>query len=80
MSGFGHVGLGGSVGWADPGSGLAIGFVHNRLLTPMVLDMAAFVGLNGLIRRDVARAGKRGFEAVAEFGAPPYELYKPVAG
>lgn len=80
MSGFGHVGLGGSVGWADPGSGLAIGFVHNRLLTPMVLDMAAFVGLNGLIRRDVARASKRGFEAVAEFGAPPYELYKPVAG
>lgn len=80
MPGFGHVGLGGSVGWADPASGLAIGFVHNRLLTPMVLDMAAFVGLNALIRKDVARARERGFEAVPNLGAAPYELSKPVAG
>ena len=29
--GFGHVGLGGSMGWADRNSRLAIGFVHNRL-------------------------------------------------
>ncbi len=29
--GFGHVGLGGSLGWADPNSGVSIGFVHNRL-------------------------------------------------
>ncbi|MFF0542375.1 serine hydrolase domain-containing protein [Nocardia thailandica] len=28
--GFGHIGLGGSFGWADPQSGLAVGFVHNR--------------------------------------------------
>ncbi|OBG80158.1 esterase [Mycobacterium sp. E802] len=80
MPGFGHVGLGGSVGWADPSSGLAIGFVHNRLLTPMVLDMATFVGLNALIRKDVARARQRGFEAVPELGAAPYEVSKPVAG
>ncbi len=29
--GFGHIGLGGSLGWADPASGISIGFVHNRL-------------------------------------------------
>ncbi|WP_264077679.1 serine hydrolase domain-containing protein [Mycolicibacterium houstonense] len=80
MPGFGHVGLGGSVGWADPASGLAIGFVHNRLLTPMVFDMAAFVGLNALIRKDVARARARGYEAVPELGAAPYEVSKPAAG
>lgn len=28
---FGHVGLGGSFGWADPNTGLAVAFVHNRL-------------------------------------------------
>ncbi|KWX25086.1 esterase [Mycolicibacterium wolinskyi] len=80
MPGFGHVGLGGSVGWADPASGLAIGYVHNRLLTPMVLDMAAFVGLNALIRNDVARARKRGYLPVPELGAPPYEVPRPAAG
>ena len=44
MPGFGHAGLGGSVGWADPCTGLSFGFVHNRLLTPFVLaDQAGFV-------------------------------------
>lgn len=80
MPGFGHVGLGGSVGWADPASGLAIGFVHNRLLTPMVFDMAAFVALNAVIRNDVARARRRGYAPVPDLGAAPYELPKPVAG
>lgn len=32
-TGFGHIGLGGSFGWADPRLGLSIGFVHNRLDT-----------------------------------------------
>src|SRR6185436_7275257 len=50
----------GSVGWADPESGMAFGFVHNRLLTRMVLDQATFAGLQTLIRRDAARARKRG--------------------
>ena len=46
MPGFGHVGLGGSLGWADPATGLAFAFVHNRLLSPFVLtDHAAFVGI-----------------------------------
>ncbi|WP_433725076.1 serine hydrolase domain-containing protein [Nocardia sp. CA-129566] len=29
--GFGHIGLGGSFGWAEPRLGLSVGFVHNRL-------------------------------------------------
>ena len=56
MPGFGHAGLAGSVGWADPESGMSFGFVHNRLLTRMVLDQATFAGLQALIRRDAARA------------------------
>ncbi|WP_193047454.1 esterase/beta-lactamase LipL [Mycolicibacterium baixiangningiae] len=79
MRGFGHVGLGGSVGWADPSTGLAIGFVHNRLLTPLVLDMGSFAGLNVLIRRDVARARRRGYQVMPDHGAPR-PVSKPVAG
>jgi CubicO group peptidase (beta-lactamase class C family) len=71
MPGFGHVGLGGSLGWADPATGMAFAFVHNRLLTPFVaVDQVAFIALDALIRWGVARARKRGFEAVTEFGAP----------
>lgn len=35
-TGFGHIGLGGSFGWAEPQLGLSVGFVHNRL------DMGTF--------------------------------------
>jgi CubicO group peptidase (beta-lactamase class C family) len=79
MPGFGHVGLGGSLGWADPANGLAVGFVHNRLLTPMLLDMASFVGLGALIRRGASEARERGYAAVREFGAP-FDEPRPVAG
>jgi len=79
MRGFGHVGLGGSLGWADPASGLALGFVHNRLLTPMLLDMGAFAGLNVLIRRDVARALENGYAAVPHLGSA-FAVSKTVAG
>jgi CubicO group peptidase (beta-lactamase class C family) len=79
MPGFGHAGLAGSVGWADPSTGLAFGFVHNRLLTPMLLDQVSFAGLHALIRRDAARARQRGYAAVPEFGAP-YDVPRPVAG
>ncbi len=79
MPGFGHAGLAGSVGWADPASGLSFGFVHNRLLTRMVLDQATFAGLHALIRRDAAQARKRGYETTPAFGAP-YEMPRPVAG
>ena len=78
MPGFGHAGLAGSVGWADPASGLSFGFVHNRLLTRMVLDQAAFAGIHAFIRRDAARARKRGYETTPAFGAP-YEVTRSVA-
>ncbi|MRH90044.1 serine hydrolase [Nocardia sp. SYP-A9097] len=41
-AGFGHVGLGGSFGWADPRRGLSVGFVHNRLsLSTLTTDQLA---------------------------------------
>jgi CubicO group peptidase (beta-lactamase class C family) len=71
MPGFGHVGLGGSLGWADPASGLAVGFVHNRLLSPFVVtDHAGFVLTNTLIRRAATEARNHGLERVADFGSP----------
>jgi CubicO group peptidase (beta-lactamase class C family) len=79
MPGFGHAGLAGSVGWADPATGLSFGFVHNRLLTRMVLDQTTFAGLHALIRRDAAQARDRGYETVPAFGAP-YDVPRPVAG
>lgn len=37
----GHMGLGGSGGWADPDSGLSVGFTHNRLdMFRLPVDMA----------------------------------------
>jgi CubicO group peptidase (beta-lactamase class C family) len=70
LPGFGHVGLGGSLGWAIPASGLSFGFVHNRLLTPLVVtDQAGFVATAALIRRGAALARSHGYEPVTEFGA-----------
>jgi CubicO group peptidase (beta-lactamase class C family) len=80
MPGFGHVGLGGSLGWTDPASGVAFALVHNRLLTPFVMtDHAAFVGIYALIRKAAAKARKHGFRPVTEFGAP-YSEPGAVAG
>jgi CubicO group peptidase (beta-lactamase class C family) len=71
IPGFGHVGLGGSLGWADPNSGLSFGFVHNRLLSPfVVVDHAGFVATSVLLRRAAAEARRHGFERVSDFGAP----------
>jgi CubicO group peptidase (beta-lactamase class C family) len=69
LPGFGHAGLGGSIGWADPSSGIGIAFVHNRLLTPMVLDQATFVGLGALLRRGAEAARRHGPHVVPDFGA-----------
>ena len=80
MSGFGHAGLAGSVGWADPSTGLSFGFVHNRLLTRMVLDQVTFAGLHALIRRDAARARRRGYRTVPDLGARFYGVSRTVAG
>ena len=74
MPGFGHVGLGGSVGWCDPATGIAFALVHNRLLTPFVAtDHAAFVGIYQLMRQAAAKARKRGLRPVTEYGAPYFE-------
>ncbi len=70
LPGFGHVGLGGSLGWAIPDKGLSFGFVHNRLLTPFVLtDQAGFVATAAWIRHGAAAARKHGFTPVRESGA-----------
>lgn len=67
LPGFGHVGLGGSLGWAIPEIGLSFSLVHNRLLTPLLLsDQAGFVAVAALIRRGAAQARSRGYRAVAE--------------
>jgi CubicO group peptidase (beta-lactamase class C family) len=70
MPGFGHAGLGGSIGWADPATGMSFGFVHNRLLTPMVFDYGAIAVLAALLQRGAATARKRGAQTVPHFGAP----------
>lgn len=80
MPGFGHAGLGGSIGWADPSSGMSFAFVHNRLLTPMMFDQAAFVGLVALLRRGAQAARKRGPHVVPQFGAPYPNPPDAVAG
>ena len=52
-------------------SGLAFGFVHNRLLSPfVVVDHAGFVATGAMLRRGAAEARKHGFERLADFGSP----------
>jgi CubicO group peptidase (beta-lactamase class C family) len=67
LKGFGHIGLGGTLGWADPASGSAFAFVHNRLLTPMVLDMASFAGLARPMRNAITAARHAGVVEVPQF-------------
>jgi CubicO group peptidase (beta-lactamase class C family) len=80
LPGFGHAGLGGSIGWADPASGMAFGFVHNRLLTPMIFDQATFIGLGALLRRSAAAARGHGYRTVPDLGWPYSEPSGVVAG
>jgi CubicO group peptidase (beta-lactamase class C family) len=71
LPGFGHAGLGGSIGWADPATGTSFAFVHNRLLTPMVFDYSAIGVLGALLQRGAAAAVRNGgAETVPDFGAP----------
>src|ERR1044072_4202610 len=80
MPGPGQAGLGGSLGWADPSTGMSFGYVHNRLLTPFVVaDQAGFVATAALIRRGAAAARKRGSRPVPAFGAPFVPVTRPVA-
>ena len=70
LPGFGHVGLGGSFGWAIPEAGLSFAMVHNRLLTPLLLsDQAGFVSTAAMVRAGADQARKHGFAAVTEFGS-----------
>src|SRR5271167_428882 len=70
LKGFGHIGLGGTLGWADPETGSGFAYIHNRLLTPMVFDMASFAGLARPLRSAISAARHAGPLAVPEFGAP----------
>ena len=69
LKGYGHIGLGGTLGWADPDTGSAFAFVHNRLLTPMVFDMASFAALARPMRNAIAAARHHGPLEVRQFGA-----------
>ncbi len=82
LKGFGHFGLGGTLGWADPGSGSAFAFVHDRLLTPMVFDMGSFAGLARPLRNAITAASHAGPLAVPKYGARYRESATPkkVAG
>ena len=57
---FGHYGFGGSGGWADPVSGLAVGYVTNSLgaVTTPFGGLAMF-RLSGLVHAAAARAAAR---------------------
>ncbi|MGW4248886.1 serine hydrolase domain-containing protein [Nocardia sp. NPDC004722] len=58
-AGFGHIGLGGSFGWADPRTGLSVGFVHNRLgIGAASLDQIASAWVLPLVVRG-AHAARR---------------------
>jgi CubicO group peptidase (beta-lactamase class C family) len=70
LRGYGHAGLGGTIGWADPATRSSFAFVHNRLVTRIVLDQILFVPLILPLRRAMAAAATRGFRAVPQFGAP----------
>jgi CubicO group peptidase (beta-lactamase class C family) len=69
LRGYGHAGLGGTIGWADPATRSSFAFVHNRLVTPIVLDQILFVPLILPLRRAIAAAHTRGFRTVPQFGA-----------
>jgi CubicO group peptidase (beta-lactamase class C family) len=79
LKGFGHIGLGGTLGWADPETASAFGFVHNRLLTPMVFDMASFAGLARPLRNAITAARHVGPLEVPQFGATYGQQRKAVA-
>lgn len=69
LRGFGHVGLGGTLGWADPETRSSFGFVHNRLLTPLLFDMGSFAGLAGPLRNAIEAVRDQGPLAVPLLGA-----------
>ena len=82
LKGFGHIGLGGTLGWADPATGSAFAFVHDRLLTPMLFDMGSFAGIARPLRNAITAARHNGPMVVPKYGARYRESapQKKVAG
>lgn len=82
LKGLGHIGLGGTLGWADPATGSAFAFVHNRLLTPMLFDMGSFAGIARPLRKAITTARHGGPHVVPKYGARYRETAIPqkVAG
>ena len=72
LEGYGHIGLRGTIGWADPATGSSFGYVHNRLLTLMLFDMGSFAGPAPLLSAAIGEASGR-----PRRGA---ELRRPVRG
>ncbi|MBO0855024.1 MAG: beta-lactamase family protein [Nocardia sp.] len=60
-AGFGHIGLGGCFGWADPKLGLSVAYIHNRLAPPAFLwdQLAATWVLPMAVRGARAMRGSR---------------------
>ncbi|MFT4200196.1 serine hydrolase domain-containing protein [Gordonia sp. (in: high G+C Gram-positive bacteria)] len=54
-NGFGHVGIAGCFGWADPATGVSVGFVHNRMLSTVVGDLGIFLWLLPMVTRAAAK-------------------------
>jgi len=69
LKGFGHVGLGGTLGWADPEAGSSFGFAHNRLLTQRLFDMGSFASVAGPLRNAIEAARHQGPLEVPQLGA-----------
>ena len=76
LEGYGHIGLGGTVGWADPESGSSFGYVHNRLLTLLLFDVGSFAGLAPLLTGAVSAARKDEPLEVPHLGASFYEAHE----
>lgn len=73
LAGYGHIGLGGTLGWADPDTGSSFAYVHNRLLTLMLWDVGSFAGLAPLLSNAIAAARRAGPLEVPHLGATYYE-------
>jgi CubicO group peptidase (beta-lactamase class C family) len=73
LPGYGHIGLGGTVGWANPDTGSSLAYVHNRLLTLMLFDVGSFAGLAPLLSSAIGSARKDGPLEVPRLGAPYYQ-------
>jgi CubicO group peptidase (beta-lactamase class C family) len=69
LNGFGHVGLGGTLGWADPGAASSFAFIHNRLVTPLLFDMGSFARLVGPLRNAIDAARHQGPLELPRLGA-----------